>query len=58
MPEKTDRLAGLSTEEFDRILHNLLRGRTAESLLSIPGVYEAVVEEFNNEVIETWEAEQ
>ena len=48
----------ITTEEFDRELELILDDMTGAQLLSIPGVYEAVSEEFNNQVIENWETKQ
>lgn len=44
----------MTQEEFDNILEDLMR-KNVGSLLTIPGVYEAVSEHFNNEILETWE---
>ena len=41
----------VTTEEFDNALLAVLEGMTAAQLLSIPGVYEVVSEELNNEAI-------
>lgn len=50
--------ADMSTDDFDRILKELLRAMSAEQLLDIPGIYEIVSEEYKNEVLDRWEAEQ
>ena len=45
-------------EDFQRILENIIDEEcTPSSLLSIPGVYEAVSEEFNNAVLSKWKDE-
>jgi hypothetical protein len=44
-------------DDFDRILADLMDEQPASHLLSIPGVYEAVSEHFNNDVIDAWAAE-
>lgn len=51
-----DRYAKMSQEDFDSILLEILKEQSATSLIGIPGVYSAVSEEFNNEVLERWEA--
>lgn len=48
----------ISTEDFDRILAEIMNEDNASSLLTIPGVYEIVSEHFNNEVLEKWNIEQ
>jgi hypothetical protein len=47
----------ITDELFDTKLVEILNGMTAARLLSIPGVYEIVAEEFNNQVIEAIEEE-
>jgi hypothetical protein len=47
----------MTQEEFDEILRSLVVDN-AWDLLSIPGVYEAVSEHFNNEILEIWEKKQ
>ena len=44
--------------DFDRILEEIMDEKPASALLTVPGVYEAVSEHFNNTVIERWEREQ
>lgn len=41
----------ITQEEFDNALHELVNASTAEQLFTIPGVYEIVAEELNNDVI-------
>jgi hypothetical protein len=59
-----NRYAKMSTEDFDRILADKINefadkaANGAADLLSFPGVYEILAEEWNNEVLEAWEAEQ
>ena len=48
----------MSQTDFDDILTEMLEGMKASDLLSIPGIYEIVSEEFNNEVLDTWDATQ
>lgn len=47
----------ISQETFDRILAELLDEAPASHLLTVPGVYEALAEEFNNAVLERYAAE-
>ena len=48
----------MTQADFDRILEDLLDKESGASLLAIPGLFEAVSEHFNNEILETWEEEQ
>ena len=48
----------MTTENFDQILHEIVGKYPASNLLSVPGVYEAVSEHFNNEVLAQWASEQ
>ena len=50
-------MAQCNTEDFDRILTAILAAQTGDQLLSIPGVYEAVSEHYNNEVLDKWAEE-
>jgi hypothetical protein len=54
---RKDPYAELTDADFDRILTRLVI-ENAATLLTIPGVYEAVSEHFNNEILTTWEEEQ
>lgn len=45
-------------EEFDRILTGILREMRGDQLLTIPGIYEILAEEFNNDVLDVWEEAQ
>lgn len=45
----------ITSEEFDRILVEIIRETDPVTLLRVPGVYEALAEHFNNEVLERWE---
>lgn len=51
-------MANISDQEFDNRLKEKLSKITADQLLSIPGIYELVSEELNNEIIEEWEQDQ
>ena len=44
----------LTDEEFDEILVKLIEDTPARELIQIPGVYEAVSEYFNNDVLDIW----
>jgi len=48
----------MTDEDFMRILGNIMQEEGGRSILAIPGVYEAVSEHFNNEVLDRWSAEQ
>ena len=48
----------MTQENFDRILIEILDEWTGSQLLTFPGVYELLSEEFNNEVLNRWELEQ
>lgn len=48
----------MTQDEFDRILAEIMNEQPAANLLTIPGVYEAVSEHFNNDVLDRWAAEQ
>jgi transcriptional regulator NrdR family protein len=47
----------ITSEEFDRILIEIIRETDPITLLRVPAVYEAVAEYYNNEVLEKWEKE-
>lgn len=47
----------ITTDQFDSKLIEILDGMTGAQLLNIPGVYEVVSEELNNNVIEAIEAD-
>jgi hypothetical protein len=46
--------SAMTQEDFDNILEELAVEQGAYSLLSIPGVYEAVSEAFNNDILDLW----
>jgi len=49
----------MTQEDFDNILNSILQGMDgSQLLLAIPGIYEIVSEEFNNEVLTIWENKQ
>jgi len=48
----------MTQEDFDNILNSILQGMNGSQLLTIPGIYEILSEEFNNEVLTAWENKQ
>ena len=42
----------VSQEQFDQKLVEILSGMTAAQVLSLPGIYEILAEEFNNDVLD------
>lgn len=44
-------------EEFDNLLAEIINESPASHLLSIPGVYDILSGQFNNEVLRRWEEE-
>jgi len=48
----------ITSDEFNETLAGILQDVTANTLLDIPGIYEILAEEYNNEVIEKWEETQ
>ncbi len=57
MPSAKTAKPTITTEDFDRILEEIIDEEGA-ALLTVPGVYEATSEHFNNDVIARWTAEQ
>ena len=47
----------MTDDEFDNILTELLLKKTANSLITLPGIYEILREEFNNDILSIWELE-
>ena len=47
----------MTDNEFDGILESIVDGLTAAQILAIPGIYEVLREELNNDILDTW-AEQ
>ena len=45
-------MAKITDEEFDKILNEILHEKRGDTLLSIPGIYEILSEEYNNDVLE------
>lgn len=48
----------LSDNEFDCILLEILQETKASELIRVPGIYEILREEFNNEILTRWENKQ
>ena len=48
----------MTQEDFDRVLLEIVGQMTPAQILVIPGVYEIVSEELNNDVLCAWEVEQ
>ena len=46
---------GITAEQFDRKLFEILREIRGIDLISVPGIYEIVSEVFNNEILESFE---
>ena len=44
----------ISNEEFNNILLEILSEMPANQLISVPGIYEILAEEFNNEILQKW----
>ena len=44
--------------DFNRHLRRIMADTSPHDLLQIPGVYEILAEHFNNEVLDSWDAEQ
>lgn len=51
-------LATMIDDDFDRILVDVVREESVELLIRIPGVYDALREHFNNEVLTRWKQEE
>ena len=47
----------ITTKDFDRLLADII-DNDIFFLLSIPGVYQALSEHYNNDVLAAWETEQ
>lgn len=44
----------MTNEEFDNILDTLAHQHGVSWLLALPGVYEIVAEELNNDILDYW----
>jgi len=51
-------MSNITHEEFVDILQDILHEESVGELLTIPGIYEILSEEFNNEVLERYESEK
>lgn len=45
-------------DEWMRILRDIVGDLSAETLIGIPGLYEVLNEQFNNDIIDQWVEEQ
>ncbi len=48
----------MTKDEFDGRLFSIADALGTDYLLTIPGVYELVAEELNNDILDAWAAEQ
>jgi hypothetical protein len=48
-------MISITTEDFDKFLMQIVAEQSSLALLHIPGIYEILCEEFNNDVIRLWE---
>ena len=55
MITKETNYSKMTQEEYDSILFDIVNGLTIETLMSLPGIYEIVLEELNNDVLTEWE---
>lgn len=57
---RRNRYENMTSEDFDRLLVEVIdrENPRPSSLLSVAGVYECLSEEYNNAVLEAWDAEQ
>jgi len=53
-----DKYKDLSQGIFDEILDNIVGRLSTHEIMAIPGIYECMSEEFNNQVLDEWEVEQ
>lgn len=58
MDQRTKDYLNMRQEDFDRLLLEIVGQMTPAQILAIPGVYEIVSEELNNDVLCAWEVEQ
>ena len=49
-------MTNITNEQFDALLKQIIDEQPASALLSIPGIYEILSEEFNNEILERFES--
>ena len=55
---KKGKYASMTDDDFERLLCDQINGLSASDLLFISGIYEALSEHFNNDVLDAWEEEQ
>lgn len=48
----------LTQEEFERRLSEMIDRKAASYLLTIPGIYDILSEEYNNDILDEWEKDQ
>jgi len=48
----------MTVDDFNETLSEILSGVKASTLLSIPGIFEILAEEYNNDVLDKWEENQ
>jgi hypothetical protein len=48
----------LTQEKFEEILCDIVGRLSSQEIMSIPGIYECISEEFNNQALDEWEGEQ
>lgn len=58
MKNRGDLLEKMTTEDFDDHLIKVVQSMTPVQILLVRGVYEVLSEELNNEVLDSWLAEQ
>lgn len=44
----------MTNEDFDKELNEILNDLSIQEIMAIPGVYECVVEELNNDILDNW----
>lgn len=53
--KKAQDYSGMTDEEFDEILVDIVDTAPTSSWFSVDGVYQALAEELNNDVLQEWE---
>ena len=48
----------MTQADFDYYLEQIVRGMNSMEIFQMPGVYEIVSEELNNEVLDSWKRDQ
>ena len=44
----------MTQDQFDGIMKNIVAGMSAAEIIAVPGVYECLSEELNNDILDTW----